>query len=118
MAIAGFKAKEFSTARELALFVTTNDDVETIFATTFNTASGKYSVFFADLATVANAYLRSLSEVASPSTSTAVTQKMAGTNKGTESVAADASQDPGVKRPSSTQTETASASALFDRSDP
>lgn len=46
MAIANFKVAEFSTAREAMEFIVYGDDPSTFQTTLFNTASGKYTVFY------------------------------------------------------------------------
>ena len=135
MAIAGFRVAEFSTARELAAFVNTTDDVETVYATTFNVASGKFSIFFADVAGTANRYPRALQESVSATVADknawkvgagslefveardsvvpgdAIRQTQSETASATESTAR------GV-RGSKTETETVSATDIVDRSDP
>lgn len=47
MAIAGFKQKDFATARELAAFVVSaGGGVTAISSIVFNSASGKYTLFY------------------------------------------------------------------------
>lgn len=45
MAIAAFKMKDFQTAHELQIFVSTGA-VTAVVAIVFNTASGKYTLFY------------------------------------------------------------------------